>query len=260
LQLRGRSYRLLGKRELASRDYASAYDVAPDDRHACLLRAEDLSEQGMHDEALEILDALSESEGDWAALHNTRAVCFRHQGELDEAIASFDRALELDATLASAWNNRGLTWFNIGDVDKAIADYDRALETSSHADEREHFHCNRGIALTKAGRFADAIADFERAIELNASFPDFHIRFASVLATCPDASLRDGARAREHAQQACELTRWENPEIVEVLASVCRRTGDSEGAAKYTRLMRELREATQPGRQAEDEGLRSAAP
>jgi hypothetical protein len=72
--------------------------------------------------------------------------------------------------------------------------------------------------------------------ELARTYPDLavaHSRSAWLRATCPDAHYRDGKLAVESAWRACELTDWQSPGELEVLAAACAEAGDFRSAVKW---------------------------
>jgi hypothetical protein len=84
------------------------------------------------------------------------------------------------------------------------------------------------------------VRDYRRALALNdelvRTYPhlvEVHSRSAWLRATCPDAQYRDGKLAVESAQRACELTHWQNPGELEVLAAACAEAGDFGSAVKW---------------------------
>ncbi len=56
---------------------------------------------------------------------------------------------------------------------------------------------------------------------------------AWTLATCPDASLRDGKAALNYALRACQVSNWQNAAAIDTLAAAYAETGDFDNAVKY---------------------------
>lgn len=75
--------------------------------------------------------------------------------------------------------------------------------------------------LARRGRYGSAIKHYRRAIELDPDHLDSEVyEFAAwLLATCPEASLRDGAKAVECATVACNLTDWTEWAPLAILAA-----------------------------------------
>ena len=60
---------------------------------------------------------------------------------------------------------------------------------------------------------------FKKAIELKPSDVSFLNNLAFVLATTPDASLRNGSKAIDLAKRANELSDWNQPDVLATLAA-----------------------------------------
>jgi tetratricopeptide (TPR) repeat protein len=152
---------------------------------------------------------------------------FSDAGEFDKAIADFTKAIQIDPQYASAWNSRGVAWREKEDYRKAIQDYDEALRIDRRYAEA---YGNRGFALRRLGDYAPAIADYEQAIRLAPRLPSPHNDLAWLLATCPKEKFRNGQKAVEHANKACELTGFQKWEFVDTLAASYAEAGDFPNA------------------------------
>jgi hypothetical protein len=62
--------------------------------------------------------------------------------------------------------------------------------------------------------------------------PRPHGGLAHLYATCPDSNLRDGKKAVEHGQRACELSEWKNPQALHTLAAGYAEAGDFASAIR----------------------------
>ena len=76
-----------------------------------------------------------------------------------------------------------------------------------------------GFIFLKQGRAGEAAAEFQKVLELQSNNVEAQNNLAWILATCPDAALRNGRRAVELAQRANQLSGSSNPAILATLAA-----------------------------------------
>ena len=107
-------------------------------------------------------------------------------------------------------------------MDEAIVHYQKALQINPDYAEA---HNNLGNALRQMGRMDEAIAHYQRALQIKPDNAEVQNNLAWVLATCPQASLRNGNKAVELAQRANQLTGDGNPVVLGTLAAAYAEAG-----------------------------------
>lgn len=105
------------------------------------------------------------------------------------------------------------------------------------------------------GKYQEAAADFAHAVRLCPTNADCCNAYAWFLATCPTNEFRDGKKAFELAQNACELTKWKVWYCVGTLAAACAEKGDYEQAVTYVKQALEMGGLTDRERNAEKRRL-----
>ena len=136
--------------------------------------------------------------------------------QTDQAIAEFQSALKLQPNLAAAHSNLANALFSKGQVDEAIAHFQQALRLQPNLAEAHNGLAN---ALLRKGRVAEAVTHYEAAVTAVPNHPYLLNNLAWVLATCPDATIRNGARAVQLAQKAEQLSGGKDPILLGTLAA-----------------------------------------
>jgi tetratricopeptide (TPR) repeat protein len=151
-----------------------------------------------------------------AFVHVNLADALGRKGQPDEAMVHYEEAMKLQPNYANAYYNRGNILFAEGRIDEAMADWEKTLQIQPNDADA---HTCIGNALLRRGSLSEAVAHYERAIALAPEDPHSRINIAWVLATAPDASIRDGIKAVEFAQQAVKLSRSNDPKFLRTLAA-----------------------------------------
>jgi tetratricopeptide (TPR) repeat protein len=141
---------------------------------------------------------------------------FASQGRVDEAIERFQKALALEPKSAPFHIRLADAYYKTGRVNEAMNELQKALEIQPNYASA---HNDLGAFLIMQGRSAEAIEHLQKALKIQPGNVDFQINLAWVLATDPDASLRNGDKAIELAQQANQSTGESNPDILRTLAA-----------------------------------------
>jgi Flp pilus assembly protein TadD len=148
---------------------------------------------------------------------------------MDEAISQYQMALQIKPDYAAALVNLGNSFFQLGRTDQAISQYQKALQIKPDDAEARK---NLGLALLKKGSVGEAITHFQKALQTGPDNPEVQNNLAWLLATCPEASLRNGDEAVRLAQRANELAGGNNPVVLRTLAAAFAEAGRFDGARR----------------------------
>jgi len=184
--------------------------------------AYELTEKGQIDAAIaEWKRALALDPDDARARNNLGAI-FLKQGRLPEATAEFRKALSAKPDLAEARSNLALILLQSGEFAEAgrlFQDILAADPTSMEA------LVNLGGVYLMQGDFAAAVRTLREARRLEPDRQPVLGNLAWLLATCPDATVRNGAEAVTLAERAAELTHRADPVILDTLGAAYAEAG-----------------------------------
>jgi tetratricopeptide (TPR) repeat protein len=150
--------------------------------------------------------------------------------DFDRAVADYGEAIRLDPKWAAPYFNRANVYKAKKDYDRAVADYGDAIRLDP-SDPDALF--NRANAYKAQERYALAVRDLQEVVRLDPKDADAHDALGWLLATCPDARVRDGAKAVEHAGTACELTDGKSARCLATLAAAFAEAGRFDLAVRW---------------------------
>ena len=181
-----------------------------------------LAQLGRFDEAVAQYRLALEIQSEHADTYNNLGVALLQLGRPKEALVEFQQAVRGDAKDAAFRTNMADALAELKRFDEAVAQYRAAIELKPEFVEA---HYNLGTSLFQQGKVAQAIAQWRELLRIR---PDLILvlnRTAHVLATHPDASIRNGAEAVALAQRAVELSAGERPEVLDTLAAAYAEAG-----------------------------------
>jgi tetratricopeptide (TPR) repeat protein len=201
-------------------------------------------EQGKIDEAIELFQQAVKANPKFAEPYYNLGNARIRQGKFDDAIACYEKALQLEPSHLWAYNNLANALVQKGEPDKAVMYLKKALAMNPDFAAANY---NLANALTSRGKYDEAIHHYEKALQSQPDYLDARTNLLLVLnhvawslATAPQASLRDGAKAVRLARRAAEISDARNPEILGTLAAAYAEAGRFTQAADAARAATEL--------------------
>lgn len=157
-----------------------------------------------------------------------RARLLAGRNELAKAIADYSSILQMKPIDEAALSERAVVYTWNGEYDRGIQDYTELIRITQ---SRGAYERRAGAAL-HAGKYQDALADYQTAAKLGGGDPTAK-RLPWLLATCPDATFRNGAEALRLALEDCERTGWKSWNCLDTAAAASAETGDFKQAIAY---------------------------
>lgn len=236
----------------------------PHDGYAYLCRGLAFYDKGELDIAIEDFNEAIRWDPKDASAYSSRSLCWWAKREVDKAIQDCSEAIRLDPEVAMYYSNRGILWNMKGEYERAIEDADHASRLAPHfvtprivrgnslqrlgqfkqalASFDEALKINprdasayglRGRVYATTGNYAQAMRDFESAITIDPKDKNALNELARFYATCPIDEYRNGKKAVQYAERACELTHWKWASGISVLAAAYAEAGDFKKAVEF---------------------------
>ncbi len=201
-----------------------------------------LMERGRTDEALSHLQtaldlrsrgAPAQNDLSLALIHTNLGFAFAQKGDVDLAINHLRMAIASQPKYPDAHYNLAVVLAQKGDVDAAIAEYENTLSLRTDDVEARISLAN---ALLQKHRLRDAIAQYEAALKAapHAAFAANNL--AWVLATTPEDTLRDGARATKMARMADQYSDGTNAIFIRTMAAAHAESGRFDDARQTAQI------------------------
>lgn len=214
----------------AMTDVNRATELAPDDPDAYSLRADIDAALGDGDREIRDLgDTIRLNPRDRDAIERRERI-FYDRGDYDRAIADLNRAIALDPKSASAYGSRAIVSYRQHQYRAAIDDSNNAIALKP---DNSSFYEVRAAAYMKLGKPELARADWKHILSGQPKTAYDYNEHAWILATCPLADIRNGARAVELATAGCEASGWKDSDSLDTLAAAYAELGDFRNASLW---------------------------
>ena len=249
--------------EEAIKDATEALRIEPNNIVALTIRASLYADQEMLDEAYDDVNQILKIRPLTENAIRLRGIILSQQGKFDAAIEDFVLLSNSDRQNTFYRRQLALLYNANDEPSKAIRIFNgllRSVPKTAWEDQPEPLQISmifqraaalrgRGDARLSKGAHKEAVSDYKESLELYRKINELEAKLnveqptpmddgvlnnlAWVLATSPDAEVRDGKLALEYATQAAELTEFKEAHVLSTLASTYAEIGDFENAIKY---------------------------
>jgi len=161
-------------------------------------------------------------------LYNSLGNVLADEGKHNEAAAAYQSSLELFPNQLAIQTKLGRLFFQEKQYDKAAAAFGNAIRIKPD-DGEAHFFL--GLVFQAENRDSDAVLNYRKAVELNPNSLAALNNLAWLLAADADPGVRNGPEAVLFAQRACQLTGFQNAQLIGTLAAAYAEAGRFDNAA-----------------------------
>ncbi|MBL7186838.1 MAG: tetratricopeptide repeat protein [Phycisphaerae bacterium] len=237
----------LGNYEEAARYYKQVIELKPDSAEVYGELADIYAELQQYDIALEyVVDAIELAPND--VLPN---ICLN---AWDYNLLDYAESLEKYLQKNEGQPNdllHGLFYYCLGEACSALGNDEKAEDAHRKAQEILRPLTQRDMVDSEAlwglgsshyglRQYQEAIDSYELAIKVDPNFAASYGKLAYLYATCPEAKFRNGEKAVQLAQKACELTDYKRDACLAVLAAAHAEWPDFEKAIEYQKKALEI--------------------
>jgi tetratricopeptide (TPR) repeat protein len=225
-----------GKVDEAAEHFRAAVQLNPacDDARNNLGRY--LAERGKQDEAKTQIEAVLRRSPRHAGAHRNLGYVLFTEGNIADGVAQYTLARQLRPDDAATPEDLAALLTKQAESPTALPYLRQALDLLPTAEMR----AQTASAWAGQGKLQCAIQGYRAALALEPHSPDILNNLAWLLATCPDANIRDGAEAVRLGRQACELTGFRRTLMVGTLAAAYAEAGQFAEAVSTAEKARSL--------------------
>ncbi|MGO9242437.1 MAG: tetratricopeptide repeat protein [Bryobacteraceae bacterium] len=204
-------------------------DVPATEFYRVIDEALDLMKQGEQSAALTKWQQAVTLQPDDARANEGLGIALGLVGKSADAIPYFRKAAQLDGNFFDAFYDLGMMLVKENRIAEAVDAFQNAVRIRP-AFSRGHE--SLASAYYEQGRFADALAQFRMALDGDPNRVPLLNRAASLLATCPERSVRNAREALALADRARQLTSGQDPAVLDTLSAAYAEKGRYDQAVE----------------------------
>lgn len=215
--------------QAALADFDAAVKLQPKMSAAVHNRGVSLAAAGKPEEALEDFNLAIELNPKYANSWFNRGELHYQAGRMRDAIADYSQFIQLKPNDAGAFNSRGNAQYLAENYQAALADFGQAIRI---APQDPLGYANRADAYSDLGYWERGLRDYRTALQLDPKLARAKQGMAWVLATCPQADVRDPELALRYAAEAAALLETPDARYLDTIAAAQANYGQFEEAVK----------------------------
>ena len=230
-------YQKRGQLNEAVAEFKTILAMMPDSGPGRLGLADSLCLLGRPDEAIPLYREIVDANPTNSEVQIRLGRAFIEGGEFATAEATFASILQAEPENAKAVDGIGYALAMEGQLEAAKSRFREAMKLDP---KNAYAHLHYAICLSAQQQPAEAKAEYLKALELDSSLSLACNNLAWMLATHPDAKIRNGREAMELAERACRLTNDEIPFYLGTLAAAYAEAGRFGDAVTTAEKARDL--------------------
>jgi tetratricopeptide (TPR) repeat protein len=187
-----------------------------------------LEEDGKNADALAIWQKAESLDPGNAKVENGLGISLYIDGHTQEGFEHLRRSIEINPLWVENHAVLGKFLLDQGHPDEAVAELNKAIELKPRFPGAQETLAGAYQAL---GDWRDALDHWQKAMSLDSTRVSAMAGAAWLLATAPDASVRNGQRALTLAKNAIAMTSNDDPNLLDVLAAAYAESGKFDRAS-----------------------------
>ena len=180
-------------------------------------------------EAIKQLTKAIEIEPDDIVPHNIFADIYEKQGNHEQAINHHTISLKIEPEQTGVLNQLAVLYTSLKKTDKAIESYRKSLRIEP---KQPIIISDMAMVLYGQNKIAEAMALWSDSLEIDSNQAYAANSLAWIKATSKDARFYDPGEAITFARQACELTEYQDPGMLDTLAAALAANGQFDKAVE----------------------------
>jgi tetratricopeptide (TPR) repeat protein len=203
------------KLDLAITHFRETLRIEPDHATANQNIGSVLVRNGQLDEAVLAYSRAAELEPDNPGIQYKFGLLLADQKRIDEAVIHLKKALEIKPDMTAPYITLGKIFIKKGELDNAAKYFEAALKIKP---DLTNILADLGKIFMNQGNNVTAAKYLRKALEVEPGQVEILNNLAWILATYKESGLRDPDEAIQLAEQACKLTDYKKPDLLDTLA------------------------------------------